>query len=332
MDSALLPENGPKTQRQSRRTSWQQGGSHVAIAAALVLAIIALTGISELSASPLGQPPNKHGGGVISLLAVDAVVDGNSATAIGNVDPCIEVTAGGNASLDVVVDAVPETDPMVLFEVHVFYDDASMSVTANNFEMLLAASPGSMLAPLSDSVPDTGVDDREQRQRSGRFVTTAFDLNRADESGPGVLARLTFTASQGGVDTPPGVYPVGLQLDILNTSIIADIQGEIPLTAVQSASITVDQRCSSAPSPPVQTTIPPGEPTATAGGAATTPATTNTGGATDTATPTEAENGGRSDDSGGFPWTTVAAIAGGSMAAILTSGILYQMWSRMRNR
>lgn len=160
----------------------------------------------------------------IELLAVDAVIDGNEATSLGELDGCVEADVDSEVSVDVIVNEIPEDRPMGGFQYNLGYDPEVLELTEFDYEFLLAAE--GTFEPfdgLSEPLPDS----------DGSFVGGVADLaSNADiepvnmETGAGVLARYTFKTlavgtSEVGIDFEPGDldYPTIIAPDNEPTSV-----------------------------------------------------------------------------------------------------------------
>jgi hypothetical protein len=181
----------------------------------------------------------------IDLVTIDAVPQGNTATSLGDIDFCTRTEVGSTVEVDIVVDAVPEDTPMVGFEFHLLYDPQVVEVTATNNALLLAA--GGSYTPftaLSDALPDS----------DGEFVVSIADLGGSNESGPGVLSRVTLRAKASGVSDltlgsslAEGSYPTIIDM-YTNLAIQVDQLG--------IAAVAVGQHCPSTPPQPIVTPLP----------------------------------------------------------------------------
>src|SRR2546427_42565 len=163
----------------------------------------------------------------IGLLGIDADPHGNTATFVGPIDGCARAEAGSTFDIDYVVEAIPQERPMIGYDAEIRYDQALLEVVKVDYQLLLAAAGTySPLASLTDSVPDF----------DGKFRVSVLDTASSTEpeanveSGPGVLARVTFRAKASGVskiaiglETEPFLYP--LVLDTQDEMILADRLG-----------------------------------------------------------------------------------------------------------
>ncbi len=297
--------------------------------------------LCALAAGLLALPASAQSDATIGIVSTDAVIAGNSATALGPLNACVRAEPGAPVSVDLVVDAVPADRGVIGFQVAIEYDPSLLTLTAVDNEFLLAAK-GTFepFEGLSDPLPDTDGD--------GRYTILVADLASRPpieniESGKGVLSRLTFTAKGAGISPvapsfdPPEVYPS--IIDIQNTTIGVDSTG--------TASIAVGQDCDAAPeATPVIEDLPPIDqipgfptpvPTPTpvgqtpgpsgSGNAGTptrpgSPGTANPGDGPDIATPEEGDGG-----------TSAGAVA--AVAALAAAGVALAgggAWMLLRRR
>ena len=192
---------------------------------AAALALLALAALVTLATGSAGAD---HASTSIGLLAIDARTEGNTATDLGRLDGCAESSVDGLITVDYVVDAVPGDRPLIGFEAEIRYNPRILEVVAVQTAFLLAAE-GSFapFAGLSDSLPDS----------DGVYRITVLDTASQTfpeanvESGPGVLARITFRGKVKGVSPlavgferkPDLLYP--LVVDTQNEVIQVDHLG-----------------------------------------------------------------------------------------------------------
>ena len=180
---------------------------------------------------------------------MDANPSGNTATSLGNLDPCVRVEPGASATIDLVVDAVPVDRPLIGFEVHVKYDPALLQIATVDNEFLLAAVGAyEPFEGLGDILPDS----------DGDLLVAVADLasNRTPganvETGKGVLSRITLTARAAGIAAvapgfnPPDIYP-GL-IDAKNKT--------MEVRSIGGIKIAVGQDCPAGPAQVDPTTLP----------------------------------------------------------------------------
>jgi hypothetical protein len=83
-----------------------------ALAGALLLAVLLLA----VTAAAAGSDST------IQFVGMDADPSGNTATALGHLDPCIRAEPGAEVTVDLVVDAVPDDRPFIGYQIEVNYD------------------------------------------------------------------------------------------------------------------------------------------------------------------------------------------------------------------
>ena len=198
-----------------------------------------------------------HSASEVTLVAVDVNTSDNTATSLGALDSCVQIAANASVDVDIIVDAIPADRPLTAFQFNLFYDPAIVNVTAVNHEMLLAANEFQPLAVLTNPVPDS----------DGDFLVAINDITFNQESGPGVLARITLAAKGGGVSN----------LSAIHIDLRDDHNESIPVQSTGAANLAVGSACPAEAPTPVTTPPerPPGgqSPTAAPG---TTPATGGT--------------------------------------------------------
>ena len=119
-------------------------------------------------------------------IAIDTDTTGNTATSVGAIDACRAASVGQTFAVDILVPEVPEPGYGGLAG-NVLYNPAVLHVVASDYNLLLAADtpPAPNIFSLSDSGPDS----------DGDFRMDFLDLSSTDgETGPGVVARITFQA------------------------------------------------------------------------------------------------------------------------------------------
>jgi YVTN family beta-propeller protein len=131
-----------------------------------------------------------------ATIGVDAEVDDNddgtadnTATSLGAINSCISVDSGATFDVDIFVTDLAR---LRVWSAAFHYDPSVVSVVERDVQMLLAAKPGSQVK--DQSLGDAGV--------SGSYDLLASDVSdepAAEESGSGVLVRLTLRAVAGGV-------------------------------------------------------------------------------------------------------------------------------------
>lgn len=123
-------------------------------------------------------------------LEVDADPQGNGPTHLGSPTRCVSVTSGDTFQIDIVVHDVQE---LLAWQVYFEYDPAILQVVERDVRMFQDANPGSSVFDVSDGVPDT----------DGLYLVGGVDTAdpTSPDSGSGVLARLTLTATAPGIST-----------------------------------------------------------------------------------------------------------------------------------
>jgi hypothetical protein len=120
-------------------------------------------------------------------LAIDVGTDGNSASAIGETEDCISVTRGASFDTDIVIQNVTD---LLAWELTLDYDGSVLTVTGQDVKMFQGANPGSSPVDISARLPDD----------SGAHTLSAFESSDplTPDTGTGVLARVTFEATEEG--------------------------------------------------------------------------------------------------------------------------------------
>ncbi|HSP55210.1 MAG TPA: cohesin domain-containing protein, partial [Dehalococcoidia bacterium] len=206
----------------------------------LIAALVLVALLATIAAAAPAQS-----GSAVQLIALDADPSGNTATSLGHLDPCIRTGLGQEVTVDLVVDAVPKDRPLVGWGVGIKYDSDLLEVTADDKAFLLAADGAFEPFDVSDSLPDS----------DGVYSMTIADLASYNpeggnsETGPGVLARLTFRSKSPGLATVIPGYPT--LIDLKNST--------IDVRTIASIHIAVGQECP--PGPDIQPTSLPPPPT-----------------------------------------------------------------------
>ena len=178
------------------------------VSAALVLALVSASTMVSATHSP----------SLIGLLAIDANVEGNTATSIGPVNGCARVEPGAQIDVDFVVDAIPEDRPIMGYQYEFRYNPDLLEVVGAHYDLMLAAVGA--YEPFADSDITDQLPDSD-----GSFGLIVLDfasqaavpeanlLEANVERGKGVLARITLRAKAPGVSAvtvgyePQGSYP-----------------------------------------------------------------------------------------------------------------------------
>lgn len=123
-----------------------------------------------------------------AVIGIDADPSGNSATRLGTIDSCVEVTAGSTFQVDLFVRDVTD---LLAWEAYLETDPLVVEILDRDVQLFQAANPGSDVLDGSEVTPD---DD-------GLYRLSAVDTAdpQAPDSGSGVLARITLEAVGTGV-------------------------------------------------------------------------------------------------------------------------------------
>jgi hypothetical protein len=114
---------------------------------------------------------------VNTIVGVDAITTGNTATTLGAIDRCVSVSTGSTFYVDLFVKDVANLNS---WQGTLRTNGSLLEVSSINVGYFLAATPGSLLFNGSDAVPNS----------SGSFSAGALDEEYFTESGSGVLARV----------------------------------------------------------------------------------------------------------------------------------------------
>jgi len=302
-----------------------------AILAALAIAFVAFaTGLTGASAQNASS---------VQLVGADAIVEGNTSTSLGTRDACVRTEVGSQVKVDIIVDEVPADRLMIGFQMTIVYNPDILTVTEMDHDFLLGAVGQYQPFPnLSDTLPDT----------DGLYSMIVADLAyNSDgqggnaESGPGVLARITFTAKAAGrTDVGPSFEGTGGEYP----TVIDKTNSTIEVNTIAHTIVTVGQDCPTDVQPEDQVTpLPPlflGSPTpgpsptrTLAPGETAQP----TDGPTDTPSPspsrtaaTSTPDGEEEDDEGGGTNTAGIIVAGllGGFGVALLGGSGYLLYRR----
>jgi hypothetical protein len=153
----------------------------------ITVALVTLVMITSLMLTASAEPDAGT-----TVVGVDADPSGNTATSLGTIERCVDVSVGQAFDIDVFVDAIPEDRDLAGFNYLLNYDPSKLQVNGCNHDMLLASQPGSYVVDLSDEVCRTGSPDTD-----GTLLVAVADLAAAPpEPGGslGVLGRYQFQA------------------------------------------------------------------------------------------------------------------------------------------
>lgn len=203
-----------------------------------VLLIASIAVAATLSLFAPGQPAHAAG----PTFAIDAGIDGNSATAVGRIENCVAVKTGDRFQMDIVVQDITN---LLAWEIPIDYDPEVVTVVGQDVKMFQQANAGSSVLDLSAKLPDD----------SGFHALAAFDSAdpESPDSGSGVLARVTFEAAGAG-DSPirfgtrdvdsNGMLDRGSLIRDTATNIIGDSNADSFFDGEQAdAQVVVDGEC-----------------------------------------------------------------------------------------
>ena len=199
-----------------------------------LLALAAVVAATLLFLSP--------GGAVVTepVVSVDTDPTGNTATFVGTIDPCREVTVDPlGFDIDVTIEQVTD---LAGFEAKLHYNPAVLKVTDVDYSYFLATA-GSV-TNWGESPTPTNPD----TDGTLSMIAVLFPLPITGASGEGVLARVTLEAVGSGLS---GLNLTDVKLaDINNDPIGDEDHDQIFDGPVANGEIAVDQPCST-PDPPV---------------------------------------------------------------------------------
>ena len=203
--------------------------------------IVALFGVAAVAAA--------QSEATIGLMAIDADVTGNDATSLGPLDGCQSIEIGDTATVDVVVDAIPEDRPMVGFQVDVTYDPTILeAIDFDNAFLIASEDAYQPIEGLSDTLPDN----------DGRLLIVVADVasnvaeGQSIETGEGVVSRVTFRAIGSGTSS----VSVGFDLPNFYPSIIDSQNEVIQVDNIGSVKIAAGEECDPDAEPEL-TALPP---------------------------------------------------------------------------
>ena len=202
------------------------------VALALALAFSALT-----RAEGDAAPALTHSSSTIALLGIDADIRGNAATSVPSIDGCAPIQVGSQYAVDYVVGSIPPDRPIIGFEVEVRYNpDLLEAIQVDHRLLLAAAGTYSPLTGLSDALPDS-----DGKLRISVLDTASSTEPEANvETGPGVLARITFRAKATGISE----VAIGVETDPLLYPLVLDTRDEMILVdKIANASLAIGQDC-----------------------------------------------------------------------------------------
>lgn len=167
------------------------------MATAAVLSIAALIALGAYSARAQDAGD--------TAIGIDADPQGNTATALGIIDECVEVASGDTFEVDVFVRDVTD---LLAWSADLRTDPEIIQVVDRDVELFQAANEGSNVNDGSQQTPDS----------DGRYSLAGFDTAdpASPDSGSGVLARVTLEA------LAPGVSPLELASDDIDGDGVTD--------------------------------------------------------------------------------------------------------------
>ncbi len=142
-----------------------------------LLTIALVVGLAAPAAAQVDKPS----------LAIDVSPGDNEATKPGEIENCIEVPAGYEFDVDLIIEDVEE---LLAWDISVEYDMEVLEVVARDVKLFQEANAGSSVFDVSEALPD---DD-------GMYGLAAADTSDpvTPDTGSGTLARLTLRALSGG--------------------------------------------------------------------------------------------------------------------------------------
>jgi hypothetical protein len=161
-------------------------------------------------------------------LGIDAASSGSTAASLGPIEACASTTSGSSTTIDLFITNVSD---LLGWTTHIGYDPSLISVTGIDVRMFQAADGHSSVFNASEPTPDG----------DGSFYASAVDLNAPpyDDTGSGVLARITIRALAAGISPITISSPT---LTNVNEQPIGDTNGDGVFDGPTiSAQITVDQ-------------------------------------------------------------------------------------------
>ena len=154
----------------------------------------------------------------------------NTATSLGSREACFSLSSGSSTDIDLFITDVTD---LLGWATEVIYDPSLISITSINLDMFQAADGCSNVLNASDPTPDS----------DGSFYASTVDLNAppCQDSGSGVLARITISALSSGVSDLIISSPT---LTDINGNPIHDYNGDgIFEGRLFSAKIAIDEPC-----------------------------------------------------------------------------------------
>ena len=181
----------------------------LALLTAVLLAFTARSDVTEATYTPVN-----------TIVGVDAITTGNTATSLGSIDRCVSVNPNATFNIDLFVKDVTNLNT---WQGTLRTDGSLLQVTSINVGYFLQTAPGSVVYNGSDAVPNS----------TGSFQAGATDEEYLPESGSGVLARVGLKALAAGTSKlyfalwwPFGISGVLLEDQINPPNSIGDLDGD----------------------------------------------------------------------------------------------------------
>lgn len=186
-----------------RESQSKHGYATSVLRLAIVVGLAALAGVIYVTSdNPAVAGPAAQD--AVDVVAIDADPTGNTSTALGPLDACVEVAPGATFNVDIIIDAIPDVanpaaDGLAGFQFVVQYDSALLTLNSQNSSFILANNPGSTLI-IGGAQPPVEVSAGPPR------VVTFGDLDISlppaspdsiEDNIKGIGSRLNFTAATG---------------------------------------------------------------------------------------------------------------------------------------
>jgi hypothetical protein len=226
--------------------------SQPAIIPLVALLILAGATAGVLGGPALAQQPETR-------IGIDADTSGNTDTALGAIDECVEISEGESHEIDIFVEDVTD---LLAWEAIISFEPAVLQIVDEDVQLFMAANEGSDVQDFSGELPDS----------DGRYWLQTFDAADplALDSGSGVLARVTVQGVGPGVselrlplldvdgdgqpDVGQGPLLQGVGENGIDVVTIGDVNGDSLFDGpIGEARIAVDASCSDPLGPAAQT-------------------------------------------------------------------------------
>jgi hypothetical protein len=177
--------------------------------------------------------------GHVRFVGIDLDVSGNTFSSVASHQNTGSVAPGGTITVDIVVDEIHPSDGIAAVEGTLVYDAASLHVVSIDPGSMVYESLGTPFS-YSETLPDT----------DGRFDFNHGDIDEnTDESGEGVLARITLQCDVAGTS----VLSLGYWFGETDFRIYKHVPGEIepiPIQAQGTATVFCGTTPTPTPTPP----------------------------------------------------------------------------------